>query len=246
MSTIFIADLHLDESRPQATAAFARFLDTLPDSCRQLFILGDLFESWIGDDDDAPLPAQVARLLRRRADAGLAIAFMAGNRDFALGQEYADRAGFRLLADPAAIRLHGRPALLMHGDTLCTDDTAYQAFRAQVRDPAWLANMLAQPLAVRREFARQARAGSRKHTAGAGEAIMDVNEDAVAETFREHGVDLIIHGHTHRPAVHVHEVDGRPCTRIVLGDWYAQGTVLVAGDDGSLDLQTVAIDHAAT
>lgn len=241
MNTLFIADLHLDASRPRATDAFARFLAGLPGTCRQLFILGDLFESWIGDDDDAPLPAQIAALLRARADAGLAIAFMAGNRDFALGPDYAARAGFGLLTDPAPINLSGRPALLMHGDTLCTDDTAYQAFRAQVRDPAWLANMLAQPLAARRAFAVQARAGSREHTAATAETIMDVNADAVAEAFRHHDVDLIIHGHTHRPAVHEQIVDGRRCTRIVLGDWYEQGTVLVADDDGSLRLETVAI-----
>ncbi|MCK9488134.1 MAG: UDP-2,3-diacylglucosamine diphosphatase [Xanthomonadales bacterium] len=244
MSTLFISDLHLDASRPQATAAIARFLERLPGTCRRLYILGDLFESWIGDDDDAPLPDQVAGLLRQRAEAGLAIAFMAGNRDFALGPDYAKRAGFRLLEDPTAIDLHGRKTLLMHGDTLCTDDTAYQAFRVQVRDPAWLANMLAQPLAARRAFAAQARASSREHTAATAETIMDVNANAVADAFRQHQVDLIIHGHTHRPAVHEHMVDGRRCTRIVLGDWYEQGTVLVAGDDGSLHLDTVAIDTA--
>ena len=236
-STIFISDLHLDAGRPEATEAFVRFLCALPDDLERLYILGDLFESWIGDDDDADLPAHVAQQLRQLADRGVDIAFMAGNRDFALGGDYAERAGMRLLADPARVDLYGDPALLLHGDTLCTDDHAYQAFRAQVRDPVWLAGMLAQPLAVRRAFAEQARAGSREHTAAAHETIMDVNDDAVVTAFRDHDINLIIHGHTHRPAVHRSEVEGRACTRIVLGDWYEQGTVLYAHDDGRLLLQ---------
>lgn len=243
MTCVFISDLHLDEAEPARTAAFEAFLASLPDELRRLYILGDLFESWIGDDDDAELPARVARALRVLAERGVRIAFMAGNRDFALGPAYAERAGMELLGDPAVIDLAGAPALLMHGDTLCTDDTAYQAFRAQVRDPAWLAGMLAQPLAVRRAFAARAREGSRAHTAGAGETIMDVNAGAVADAFRRHDVDLLIHGHTHRPAVHHDEVDGRPCRRIVLGDWYDQGTVLQVDDDGRMRL--VRIDHAS-
>lgn len=236
--TLFISDLHLDEARPEATVAFERFLDELPGDLDALYILGDLFESWIGDDDDAPLPARIADRLGTLATAhGVDIAFMAGNRDFALGPDYAARAGFRLLDDPARIDLYGGPALLMHGDTLCTDDVAYQAFRAQVRDPAWLAAMLAQPLAVRRAFAEHARSGSRAHTAATAEQIMDANDGAVVRHFRDHEVDLIIHGHTHRPAVHRSSVDGAGRTRIVLGDWYEQGTVLYAYDDGRLVLK---------
>lgn len=237
MTILFIADLHLDESRPEATDAFDRFLDSLPGDAQSLYILGDLFESWIGDDDDAALPAHVASRLRAVAGRGLHAYFMAGNRDFALGQDYARNAGFALLDDPARIDLHGRSALLMHGDTLCTDDVAYQAFRAQVRNPAWLAHMLAQPLAVRRAFAQQARAGSREHTAATAESIMDVNDKAVAAVLREHEVDLLIHGHTHRPAIHTLRVDGRDCMRIVLGDWYEQGTILLAHADGRLELR---------
>lgn len=237
MTAAFISDLHLDAGRPDATRAFGDFLAALPGEVQSLYILGDLFESWIGDDDDADLPHEAALRLRAVADRGIKIGFMAGNRDFALGQDYARRAGFALLDDPARIDLYGRPALLMHGDTLCTDDVAYQAFRAQVRNPAWLAHMLAQPLAVRRAFADQARAGSRDHTAATAEAIMDVNEGAVAAAFRDNGTDLIIHGHTHRPAVHHHDVDGRQCTRIVLGDWYEQGTILLATPDGGLVLR---------
>ncbi len=240
MSTVFISDLHLEAGRPDITEAFARFLSGLPGSCAALYILGDLFDAWVGDDDDAPLPALIADRLKHLADSGTTVAFMAGNRDFALGADYARRAGFRLLDDPTVIDLHGRRALLMHGDTLCSDDAAYQAFRAQVRQPAWLAQMLAQPLAVRRAFAAQARAQSGAHTAMTAETIMDVNADAVANAFRQHDVELLIHGHTHRPARHELVVDAQPRTRIVLGDWYHQGTVLVAHDDGTLDLRTSA------
>jgi UDP-2,3-diacylglucosamine hydrolase len=239
MTAVFISDLHLDPERPQATQAFGRFLADLPADAGALYILGDLFESWVGDDDDAELPALVAGQLLAVAGRGIEVAFMAGNRDFALGPDYARRAGMRLLSDPTPIDLPGGTALLMHGDTLCTDDRAYQAFRAQVRDPAWLAHMLAQPLAVRRAFAAQARAGSREHTAASAETIMDVNADAVDAAFRDHDVNLVIHGHTHRPAVHRSEVDGRACTRIVLGDWYDQGTVLYAHADGRLRLEQI-------
>jgi UDP-2,3-diacylglucosamine hydrolase len=236
MSTYFISDLHLDASRPEATQAFIDFLRGLSDDTDALYILGDLFESWIGDDDDAPLPAQVAQALRASADRGIRLFFMHGNRDFALGREYASRCGMTLLDDPMLIDLYGDATLLMHGDTLCTDDQAYQAFRSQVRNQTWLAHMLAQPLAVRRAFADQARAGSREHTATSAETIMDVNADAVADAFRQHGVDLLIHGHTHRPAVHRDDIDGRARTRIVLGDWYDQGIILRADADGRLHL----------
>lgn len=240
MTAVFISDLHLDPERPQATQAFGRFLADLPDDTGALYILGDLFESWVGDDDDAELPALVAGHLAALCGRGIDVAFMAGNRDFALGPAYAARCGMRLLTDPTRIALPGGDAVLMHGDTLCTDDRAYQAFRAQVRDPAWLAHMLAQPLAVRRAFAAQARAGSREHTAVSAETIMDVNAAAVDAAFREHDVTLVIHGHTHRPAVHRSEVDGRARTRIVLGDWYDQGTVLHAHADGRLRLEQIA------
>lgn len=236
MSTYFISDLHLDASRPAATRAFIDFLHGLPEGTDALYILGDLFESWIGDDDDAELPALVAEALRSTGRRGIAPFFMHGNRDFALGQDYAERSGMRLLTDPTVIDLYGDRTLLMHGDTLCIDDHAYQAFRAQVRDPAWLAHMLAQPLAVRRAFAEQARAGSREHTAMTAETIMDVNVGAVSEAFRQHDVDLLIHGHTHRPAVHRDDVDGRARARIVLGDWYDQGSILRADADGRLRL----------
>ncbi|WP_426664701.1 UDP-2,3-diacylglucosamine diphosphatase [Rhodanobacter aciditrophus] len=227
MGTLFIADLHLDDSRPQITALFERYL--AGDEVRRadaLYILGDLVEAWIGDDDDAELPQRIAAATRAVREAGVPVYFMVGNRDFLLGKDYARRAGFELLDDGSVHDLYGRPTLLMHGDVLCTDDTAYQAVRKQVRMPEWKAQILAMPLEARRAFAAKSRAESRAHTGSTMEAIMDVNADAVAEAMRRAGTTRLIHGHTHRPAIHRFELDGAPAERIVLGDWYDQGSVL--------------------
>jgi UDP-2,3-diacylglucosamine hydrolase len=227
MASLFIADLHLDESRPHITELFERYLAS--DEVRRadaLYILGDLVEAWIGDDDDAELPARIARATRAVRDAGVPVWFMPGNRDFLLGRDYAERAGLTLLEDGVVHELHGRPTLLMHGDTLCTDDVAYQTVRRQVRTPEWKANILAMPLEARRAFAAKARADSRAHTGSTMESIMDVNADAVAQAMREAGVTRLIHGHTHRPAIHAFRLDGQDAQRIVLGDWYEQGSVL--------------------
>jgi UDP-2,3-diacylglucosamine hydrolase len=227
MTTLFIADLHLDPSRPHITELFERYLAS--DEVRHadaLYILGDLVEAWIGDDDDAELPARIARAIRGVRDAGVPVYFMVGNRDFLLGQDFARRAGFQLLDDGTVHTVHGQPTLLMHGDVLCTDDVAYQAVRKQVRTPQWQAQILSMPLDARRAFAAKAREDSRAHTGSTMETIMDVNADAVAEAMRKAGVTRLIHGHTHRPAVHRFALDGRAAERIVLGDWYEHGSVL--------------------
>ncbi|MEO6968430.1 MAG: UDP-2,3-diacylglucosamine diphosphatase [Rhodanobacteraceae bacterium] len=226
MSTLFISDLHLDNARPCIVAQFERFLATQARGAESLYILGDLFETYIGDDDDAPLPARVAAALRALNDNGVPIFFIAGNRDFLLGDDYARRAGMTILDDGTLIYLHGNAALLLHGDVLCTDDTAYQAFRAQVRDPGWQRAFLAQRLQQRRAFAAQARDASRAHTSQTDTAIMDVNQFAVESSLRKAGVTRMIHGHTHRPAIHDFALDAAPALRIVLGDWYEQGSVL--------------------
>ncbi|MCX7514355.1 UDP-2,3-diacylglucosamine diphosphatase [Frateuria sp. STR12] len=239
MASLFIADLHLDDSRPHITALFERYL--AGDEVRQadaLYILGDLVEAWIGDDDDAELPARIARATRAVRASGRPVYFMPGNRDFLLGQDYAERAGLTLLEDGVVHDLHGRPTLLMHGDTLCTDDIAYQTVRRQVRTPEWKANILAMPLQARRAFAAKARADSRAHTGATMESIMDVNADAVAQAMRGAGVTRLIHGHTHRPAVHDFSLDGQDAQRIVLGDWYEQGSVLRVDAD-NLDLRSL-------
>lgn len=234
MYSLFIADLHLDDARPAITDLFERYLaGEEVRGADALYILGDLVEAWVGDDDDAELPARIARATGTLRAAGKPVYFMPGNRDFLLGPDYARRAGLALLDDGAVHDLYGRPTLLMHGDLLCTDDSVYQAVRREVRTPQWRAQVLAMPLEARRAFAAKARADSRAHTGSTGEAIMDVNQGAVAQAMRGAGVDRLIHGHTHRPAVHRFELDGRPAERIVLGDWYEQGSVLRVGPEGA-------------
>ncbi len=240
MTTLFMADLHLDDSRPQITTLFERFLaGEEARGADALYILGDLVEAWIGDDDDAELPRRIAAATRGLRDAGVPVYFMVGNRDFLLGEAYAQRAGMNLLADGTVHELYGRPTLLMHGDVLCTDDVAYQAVRQQVRNPAWQAQILAMPLDARRAFAAQARADSRAYTGSTAETIMDVNAEAVAGAMRATGVTRLIHGHTHRPAIHRFDLDSQPAERIVLGDWYEQGSVLRLRPDG-VELQGLA------
>lgn len=233
MATLFISDLHLDPARPQMTALFEAYLAS--NEVRQadaLYILGDLVEAWIGDDDDAELPARIAHATRAVHDAGVPVYFMVGNRDFLLGESFAERAGMTLLDDGTVHDIQGRPTLLMHGDVLCTDDVAYQAVRKQVRSPQWQAHVLSMPLEARRALAAQAREDSRAHTGSTMESIMDVNGDAVAQAMRDAGVTRLVHGHTHRPAVHSLDVNGKAAERIVLGDWYEQGSVLRVDRDG--------------
>jgi UDP-2,3-diacylglucosamine hydrolase len=241
MATLFIADLHLDPSRPTITALFEHYLAS--DEVRHadaLYILGDLVEAWIGDDDDAELPGRIAAATRAVRDAGVPVYFMVGNRDFLLGHVFAERAGMTLLDDGTVHDIHGRATLLMHGDVLCTDDVAYQAVRQQVRTPEWQAQILAMPLEARRAFAAKARADSKAHTGSSMESIMDVNDDAVARTMRTAGVKRLIHGHTHRPAVHSFDLDGQPAERIVLGDWYEHGSVLRVDAEG-VELRGLAV-----
>ncbi|MGY0561636.1 UDP-2,3-diacylglucosamine diphosphatase [Luteimonas sp. A277] len=244
MTTLFIADLHLDPERPDITRLFGDFLDAEARQADALYILGDLFESWVGDDDPSEAGAFVAAKLRALADSGLPVFFMHGNRDFMLGRDYAARAGMRLLPDPSVIELYGKPVLLMHGDLLCTDDVEYQKVRAQVRNPDWRAHMLSQPLQARLAFAQQARASSQARQgemkqAGTMESITDASPVAVEETMRRYGIDTLIHGHTHRPAIHDLAIGDRACRRIVLGDWYEQGSALRAHADGRYDLATL-------
>ncbi|MFO1350875.1 MAG: UDP-2,3-diacylglucosamine diphosphatase [Gammaproteobacteria bacterium] len=232
MATLFVSDLHLDAARPAATALFLRFLAERATAARALYILGDLFEAWIGDDDDSEPGASVATALQRLGHRGVPVYFIHGNRDFLLGPRYAAASGIRLLAETQVIDLYGEPTLIMHGDTLCTDDADYQALRTKVRSPRWQRRMLRLPLCARRWLARKYRADSRKATQRKTAAIMDVSQDAVAQSLRVHGVHRLIHGHTHRPAVHDFIVDGQRAQRIVLGDWYQQGSVLICDGGG--------------
>lgn len=234
MSTLFLADLHLDESRPSATAAFEALMAGDARRAEAVYLLGDLFEAFIGDDDDGEIATRVALATRAVREAGVPVFFQRGNRDFLVGPDYAARAGWTLLPDPAVILLDGEPTLLLHGDLLCLDDTGYQALRQQVRDPAWQQAFLAQPLAARRAFAAQARAASKAAQTGRDESIGDANPDEVRRLMDLYGVRRMIHGHTHRPAIHALTLARGPGLRIVLGDWYEQASVLRVDAEGLL------------
>lgn len=230
--TFFVADLHLTDERPAATGRFFRFLDEDVAGADALYILGDLFEAWTGDDHDEAVAHDTARRLKALTAAGTPVYFLHGNRDFMLARRYAAAAGMTLIDDPTRIDLYGVPTLLMHGDTLCTDDTAYQRFRRRSRHPLTLALLKHLPKWLRRRLARQARAGSETAKATKPAAIMDVNAGEVARILRAQQVRRLIHGHTHRPARHVHTVDGRECERWVLPDWYDHWGCVVCDASG--------------
>jgi UDP-2,3-diacylglucosamine hydrolase len=240
MTALFISDLHLDTGHPQNIHAFLRFLDHEARRADALYILGDLFEAWVGDDDDSELADSVARGVRALTDSGVAVAFLHGNRDFMLGEAYARRAGMRLLPEFERIELAGEPTLLLHGDQLCTGDQAYQQLRRQVRDPAWQQRMMQLPLDQRRAMAQQMRTASQEHQGAADQTILDVHPDEVTATFARFGVRRMIHGHTHRPAVHTLSESDQTFTRIVLGDWYEQGSVLTV-DGGRVELRGLSL-----
>lgn len=219
MSTLFISDLHLEESRPDITDAFLRFLEERAAGAEKLFILGDFFEAWIGDDERTPLQESVAGALRQLSERGTEIFLMHGNRDFLIGQDFCERAGATPLTDPSVVDLYGTPTLLMHGDSLCTADVEYQKFRTNMRNPQWQQMILQRPLADRQLMARQLREISMAKNQGKAESIMDVTPDEVVSALETHGVQRLIHGHTHRPAIHQLEANGKPAQRFVLGDW---------------------------
>ncbi|MEO8164957.1 MAG: UDP-2,3-diacylglucosamine diphosphatase, partial [Betaproteobacteria bacterium] len=198
-----------------------------------LYVLGDLFEYWIGDEGLAqPFVQEVVRALRELSGHGVPVYFIHGNRDFLLGARFAQASGMHFLADPTVVNLYGTPTLVMHGDTLCSDDIEYQKFRAMVRDPAWQQVFLAKPLDERVRMAREVRGKSEQAKQAKDMIIMDVAPATVDETIRTHGYMRLIHGHTHRPARHEHHIDGRTCERWVLADWYEQGSYLLCDPSG--------------
>jgi UDP-2,3-diacylglucosamine hydrolase len=227
VSTLLVSDLHLTEERPEANERFIAFLEDKAGSAEALYILGDFFEYWIGDDDlGEPFNAVVAGLLKAISRKGVQVRLMHGNRDFLIGEGFCKATGATLLADPSLQDIEGVRTLLMHGDTLCTDDLEYQAWRRKARDPAFQAAFLAKPIPERRQAIQQMREKSKEVVQGKSAEIMDVNDDAVRETLRRHGVRRLIHGHTHRPGRHALEVDGERCERWVLPDWYGAGGYL--------------------
>jgi UDP-2,3-diacylglucosamine hydrolase len=235
--SLFISDLHLAPERPLILEQFHAFLEGAARKAETLYILGDLFEHWLGDDNsEDPLNGEVADAFAKLAASGTALYFMHGNRDLLVGQEFAKRAGARLLPDPTVLDLHGTRTLLMHGDTLCTDDVEYLRFRAFARDPRNQARFLGQPIAARRAEMEGLRVRNIDAKQGKSAEIMDVNAGAVEDVLREHGYPRLIHGHTHRPARHVHIVDGHACERWVLGDWYESGSYLQCDASGCVSL----------
>lgn len=232
MTTLFISDLHLAADRPDIADQFLRFLETEALAADALYILGDLFETWVGDDDPNEHHAWIKQSLRKLTRKGVAVYFMHGNRDFMIGEDFAAETGVTLLEDPTIAEIHGEQVLLSHGDAYCTDDVEYQAVRRMTRDPQWQAMMRGKPLEERLAFAARARAASKLRGSTMSEEIMDVNDEAIVAALRKAGISIMLHGHTHRPAVHELSIDGRPAKRIVLGDWYDHGSVLRWDENG--------------
>ncbi|MFQ2658192.1 UDP-2,3-diacylglucosamine diphosphatase [Aeromonas caviae] len=232
MSTLFISDIHLSQGRPDMTAALVRFLAEDAPGADALYVLGDLFEFWIGDDDPNPLHREVADAFLALSQQGVPLYFIHGNRDFLLGRQFAKQAGMTLLGDPCVIELYGERVLLSHGDLLCTRDEGYQKFRriTQLKWLRWL--FLRLPLSRRQAIAHKMRGQSQMENAHKSQIIMDVTPEAVDDMLRQHGCRLMIHGHTHRPAIHDFTLDGHAARRIVLGDWFEQGSVLVCSPAG--------------
>ena len=221
--SLFISDLHLETDRPDIGKQFLEFMEGEARAADELYILGDLFEAWVGDDDPNTHYFTIKRAIRKLVDSGVPVYFMHGNRDFMVGRGFARETGVNILPDPHRITLYGQRVLLSHGDVLCTDDVQYQRIRAMTRDPEWQSKMLEKPLKERIAIAQEARRQSMERTINMSLEIMDVNQQAVEAIIREHDVDVLLHGHTHRPAVHDVDLGKRRAKRIVLGDWYSLG-----------------------
>ncbi len=228
MTTLFISDLHLCKQRPDITSMFKSFLENKARHARALYILGDLFEYWLGDDALDETALTVAKWLKSLNESGVTIYYMAGNRDFLLGDAYAQKSGMQIISEPHVIELNGEKTLLIHGDAECTDDVPYQQARIMLRNPEWQAGFLSKSIPERIAFAEQARKQSEAHTQGASMEIMDVNQSAIEALFQQHQVKQMIHGHTHRPAIH----ENNGTRRIVLGDWHKQASYLAYNDSG--------------
>jgi UDP-2,3-diacylglucosamine hydrolase len=232
MHSILVSDLHLSPERPSMCSLFLRFAEEQAKHAQAVYILGDLFDYWAGDDDPDPFNASVLAALRMLARQKVQVYLMHGNRDFLMGAQLARECGATLLEDPTLVTLYGAPTLLMHGDTLCTDDVKYQEFRSKVRDANYQKTFLAQPLQTRKRIIAALRAENAEEKELKSDDIMDVVPSAVEAVLREYGYPRLIHGHTHRPALHIHQIDAHRCERWVLGDWYQHATYLCCDAQG--------------
>ncbi|MDR3478685.1 MAG: UDP-2,3-diacylglucosamine diphosphatase [Gammaproteobacteria bacterium] len=233
MINMFISDLHLEEARPDISAIFLKFLQQDAQKADALYILGDFFEVWIGDDDLSSFNVMIMDALAEATRNGLQIYIMHGNRDFLLGKSFCKRSRCQLISDEYVISIAGVPHLLMHGDTLCTDDTAYLKFRKKSRIWFFQKLFLLKSLATRKKIAADMREKSKAYTSTAPEKIMDVTQAEVERVMTKHNVQHLIHGHTHRPAVHEFNLNGSPATRTVLAPWHEYGSLLICDDDGN-------------
>lgn len=237
--TLFISDLHLNPAHPEIEQAFLKFLAGETNDIDTLYILGDLFEYWIGDDDiDTPYKTVLHKLME--VSAHFPLYFLPGNRDFLVGETFEKNTGCKIIKDGLIIDLYGTKTMLLHGDTLCTDDIEYQQFRKQVRSEKWIQQAMSMSLDERRQYARQLRQESQKSMQHKQAEIMDVSPDTVMTTFRSYDIKLMIHGHTHRPGIHSYSINNRETRRIVLGDWHRQGSFLVYPENGQYSLESIA------
>ncbi|WP_117234304.1 UDP-2,3-diacylglucosamine diphosphatase [Vibrio maerlii] len=245
MKTLFISDLHLTPSRPDITDCFIQFMRDEAPQADAVYVLGDLFEFWIGDDDTRPFAKQIRDEFKQLTEKGIPCFFSHGNRDFLVGKRFSRQTGVQLLDEEAIIDLYGRKALVMHGDTLCTDDVKYLAYREKVHQPwlQWVFNRI--PFFLKKKIVGKVQSDIKDEKKDKSLDIMDVNQSAVESTMKRHGVELLIHGHTHRPDIHTFTYGEEKMTRIVLGDWYEQGSVLeFTGDDFSLQARAFSSNKA--
>lgn len=243
MPILFISDLHLEPAQPKTTELFYTFVRHYAATANAVYILGDLFEAWIGDDDSSPFIDSIKSALTELTRKGTQVYFMRGNRDFLLGKKFANETGMQLLEDPTVIHIFGHSILLTHGDYLCTEDIKHQQFRKYAHNPKynWIYLML--PLMLRRIIARKIRNSSQKHTRTTSAYMMDVNTAEVVKTLRQYQVNLLIHGHTHKPAIHSLMIDHQSAKRIVLDAWHEKGNFLVFREDGSFELMDFFSAH---
>ena len=242
MATYFISDLHLERIESPITNIFTAFLDDLNQN-DSLYILGDLFESWIGDDNVSELSQYISDRLLMLSDRDISVAIMHGNRDFLIGEDFCKASSIKLINDPRIIEIDTKKVMLTHGDELCTDDSEYQAFRSVVRNPLWQKDFLNFPISKREKIAGEAKDASKDSKENKAMEIMDVNTDAVLKAFNDHDIEIMIHGHTHRPNIHKVSNDGKNLTRYVLGDWSKNSAIILKWNEAEVELMDLAQSH---